>query len=185
MTKPTLRRQLLAARASLTPAQATALSAGVVRGLEDFLAARSSRQVFSFVAHRGEPDLAALPSHVPATFGLPVIASERGGMAFHAWRPGEPLVKNRYGIFEPEAHAAGLTPDAATLILVPSVALDRHGARLGYGGGYYDRFLAKINGATVAGVAFERFVLHELPAEPHDLRVTWIATELGVRACDP
>ena len=64
-------------------------------------------------------------------------------------------------------------------MLVPAIALDRHGARLGYGGGFYDRFLA-VSAAVPVGVVFEALLLPRLPREAHDRLVAHIVTERGV-----
>jgi 5-formyltetrahydrofolate cyclo-ligase len=84
-------------------------------------------------------------------------------------RPGE------FAIREPASHCAALEPSALDLVLVPGVAFDRHGRRLGRGKGFYDRLLVLIKGAT-CGVSFDEQVVDEIPVEPHDVRLNCILT---------
>lgn len=91
-------------------------------------------------------------------------------------RPGDPLVPDRYGIPAPGADHAALPPEDLDLILVPALCYDRTRARLGQGGGYYDRFLARTPSFTV-GLCRDRLLQDVLPTEPHDRRVDLVLTE--------
>ena len=71
--------------------------------------------------------------------------------------------------------------DAIDAILVPGIAFDRQGRRLGHGGGYYDRLLAETRGAVVLGVGFECQLESGIPEETHDQRVQGVVTEQGIR----
>jgi 5-formyltetrahydrofolate cyclo-ligase len=89
------------------------------------------------------------------------------------------LEKNSYGIFEPLATAPTIFPEEVDLILIPGVACDRRGYRLGYGGGFFDRMLASPVWATVPtiGIVFDFAFLDELPVEPWDQPLSGICTE--------
>jgi 5-formyltetrahydrofolate cyclo-ligase len=89
-----------------------------------------------------------------------------------------------HGIPEPRADRARVAFDAIDFVLTPGVAFDRTGARLGYGGGYYDRLLPLLPAAAprVAG-AFETQIVERVPVAPHDMRVHWIVTELRTIDC--
>jgi 5-formyltetrahydrofolate cyclo-ligase len=77
------------------------------------------------------------------------------------------------GVFAKRAKAEDID-----LVLVPGLAFDENGYRLGYGGGWYDRFTTKLrNGVKLAGLAYEEQVVRSLPAEPHDLRLDMIITD--------
>jgi 5-formyltetrahydrofolate cyclo-ligase len=93
----------------------------------------------------------------------------------------ESLVASRYGVREPPAGSAteALGPDV--LVLVPGVAFDVLGARLGRGGGVWDRTLAAAPGAAVMGVGYELQVIERLPCEPHDVPLDALSTEAGIR----
>ncbi len=87
------------------------------------------------------------------------------------------LVLAAYGIREPRPEAPRVHLNEIDALLVPAVAFDRRGFRLGYGGGFYDRFLARLPEDTLRiGVAFDEQLLDELPREPHDEPVDFIVT---------
>ncbi len=185
--KRELRRTLLSRRRAIPAGAHAAASAAMVAHLARFLRDGAFETVLWFLPHKNEPDLRALPALLPTLrCGLPVVREERGEMRFFRWKSGEALVSSRYGIDEPDrGTAAELTPDAKTAILVPAVALDRRGFRLGYGGGYYDRYLAAHPSAETIGVAFEALIVADLPEEAHDRPVRWLASEAGVLKSSP
>ena len=90
------------------------------------------------------------------------------------YRPGM-LHKGSYDIMEPEGNDT-VEPQVLDLILVPGVAFDRHGNRLGRGKGFYDRFLAQTRATTIA-VCFDCQLVEHIPTEPHDLPAQFIATK--------
>jgi len=85
------------------------------------------------------------------------------------------LQLGRFGIREPAEHCADLTISRLDLLLVPGVAFDLHGRRLGRGKGFYDQLLAVASGTT-CGVAFDEQIVKEIPVEPHDIFVDCILT---------
>ena len=110
--------------------------------------------------------------------GLPVVVGRRRPLTFRVWAPGEALVDGRFGIPTPPADAPEVVPG---LLLVPMLAFDDAGYRLGYGGGFYDRTLARLRAlgpATVAvGVAFAAQRVDRVPHHDHDQPLDWIVTE--------
>ncbi|MDP2620848.1 MAG: 5-formyltetrahydrofolate cyclo-ligase [Hyphomicrobiales bacterium] len=110
---------------------------------------------------------------------LPVIAKRGERLIFRRWAPGEPLADGRAGIPIPPEDAPVVEPE---VLLVPLLAFDREGYRLGYGGGYYDRTLTALRrqGPILAiGLAF---AVQEIPAGPrldYDARLDWVLTEEG------
>ena len=87
----------------------------------------------------------------------------------------EDLALNRWGIREPRATAV-IDPDEFDLVLVPGLAFTRDGARLGMGGGYYDRWLAHTNAKTL-GICAEAFLVTQIPLTPNDVTVDAVVTE--------
>lgn len=109
--------------------------------------------------------------------GLPVSGPRGTALVFRDWDPQAPMAAGRYGIREPAEGRAVLRP---SLLLVPLLAFDRSGHRLGYGAGYYDRTLDALRdgGAVVAvGVAFAAQEMPAVPVDGHDERLDWIVTE--------
>ncbi|MDX2224805.1 MAG: 5-formyltetrahydrofolate cyclo-ligase [Rhodospirillaceae bacterium] len=114
------------------------------------------------------------------TLALPVAGAAGTTLRFRRWRPGEPLVPGPFGTSHPPETAAIVRPD---VLLVPLVAFDRAGQRLGYGAGYYDRTIAalKANGPLIAwGLAYEDQEVGAIPAGPHDVRLDGVITERRV-----
>jgi 5-formyltetrahydrofolate cyclo-ligase len=110
---------------------------------------------------------------------LPITPPRGLALSFRAWAPGAALRAGPMGTSEP-AEGAALTPD---WLLVPLLAFDRAGRRLGYGGGYYDCTLAALPGAKAIGIAYAGQELAEVPAGLRDFRLPLIATEAGVIIC--
>ncbi len=146
------------------------------------------RAILGYHPIAGEPDLlplyAALRGRGIRIF-LPV-AGTAGEMRFHLWEEGRALRIGRHKIPEPEAAAPlfDAALDQPALMLVPALAVDARGYRLGYGAGYYDRYLAAHPQIYTCGLVFSDFISKaELPSESHDIRLHWIVTEDGVFRC--
>jgi 5-formyltetrahydrofolate cyclo-ligase len=102
-----------------------------------------------------------------------------GPLTVHAWD--SPRERHAFGFRQPDRMAPEVDPGIMDVVLVPGLAFDRHGRRLGYGKGYYDELLTRIPAAdALVGVTLERFLLAEVPVEAHDHSMTHIATEGGV-----
>jgi 5-formyltetrahydrofolate cyclo-ligase len=112
---------------------------------------------------------------------LPVVVAKKQPLVFRAWRPGDPLEQGVFGTLHPQPKREVLQPDA---LIVPLLAVDEEGWRLGYGGGFYDRTLeglrAKKN-VTAVGVGFNGQLVPEIPHGPGDQRLDWLLTDK--RAC--
>lgn len=109
---------------------------------------------------------------------LPVTPAPGETLTFRRWQPGAVLLPGRLGT----QHTDGpeFRPD---MLLVPLLAFDRAGRRLGYGAGYYDRTLAGLPGAPAIGCAFAAQETDEVPAGPNDARLAAVATERGIIDC--
>ncbi len=113
---------------------------------------------------------------------LPETPRRGGTLRFRRWTPGDVLVREPFGTFAPLGTPSGepMTPD---FIIVPLLAFDRAGRRLGYGGGYYDRTLRALPAARRIGAAFAIQEVEEVPAGPCDVRLPAVATEDGIIPC--
>lgn len=113
---------------------------------------------------------------------LPVIQGKGRPLQFRAWRPGDPMDSGVWGIAEPKVASPEVEPD---VVLVPLLAFDCLGWRLGYGGGYYDRTLAALRGRkniTAVGLAYEGQEVAAVPHLDYDQRLDWVLTPSGARA---
>ncbi len=125
--------------------------------------------------------LAAL-AKAGAAIALPRMMTRHGPARFLSWPAGAPLSPDAFGVPSPPAES----PDSAPrLILVPLLAFDRRGGRLGQGGGHYDRILAdlKPQGVLAVGLAFAGQEVDDIPQGPLDQRLDWIVTERGAAPC--
>ena len=114
------------------------------------------------------------------TLCLPVVAAPDRALVFRRWRPGDTLVPAGFGTSEPKATAEKIEPD---ILLVPLLAFDRRGHRLGYGGGFYDRTLAAARGARrilAIGVAYAAQEMAEVPTDSDDQPLDMIVTDKGL-----
>ena len=143
--------------------------------------------MLSFLAFRNEIDLSPLFERWPDKRWLvPRIVedtSARPYLALHTCDPGQ-LVRHRFGMLEPAADLPVVDPATLDMVLVPGVAFDRRGERLGFGGGYYDRFLPTTPALRV-GIAFDQCLAEELPCGKHDQRMDWVATPTEIIHCAP
>ncbi len=99
-----------------------------------------------------------------------------------AWRQIESLadlLPARYGIPEPRANCPMLWPDSSSVVLVPGIAFTRNGDRIGYGAGYFDRFLAESPGISI-GLGYDFQIVDRIPVEPHDVPVHIVVTESAI-----
>jgi len=112
------------------------------------------------------------------TLTLPVVVAKKSPLHFREWRAGDALVVHSFGMHEPSEHARTVTPD---VLLVPLLAFDARGTRLGYGGGFYDRTLHALAKKRAIGVAFAGQQVDVLPSHAHDHPLEAVITEKGVR----
>ena len=144
-----------------------------------------AKVVLGYSATNSEVDpagaLAALRSS-GATIVLPRIVGV-GALTLHAVDQLEGLEHGPHGIRQPSMDAPQIAPDTVELVIVPGVAFDPHGTRVGYGGGHYDRLLASMPSATRVGVAFDEQVVGAIAHEPHDMHVHAVVTPTRVLRC--
>jgi 5,10-methenyltetrahydrofolate synthetase len=180
--KLALRREVLALRNALAPDARAAASAAIARrvaALPEFAAART---VLLTLAFRSEWNTLLLVHAALAeskTVVVPRVDRQTRMLELHSIAdPDRDVVPGHLDIPEPLLARPRVPRDAIDFVLVPGVAFDLEGRRLGYGGGYYDRLLPLLSprAARVAG-AFEIQIVERVPAAPHDVRVDAIVTE--------
>ncbi len=137
----------------------------------------SAQTILAYFSFRQEPDLSPLFIDSSQRWGFSRCV--RDALSWHIWQPGYALKKGKYGIFEPPSSAPQLEPTEVDLILVPAVACDQRGYRLGYGGGFYDRMFSSGEWASkpTVGIVFDFAYLPQLPIDRWDKPLKAICTE--------
>ena len=185
-SKTQLRQSFMEIRESLSPQDVERKSDKLIYNLRKLISEFEPHQIFLYRSHKNEPILDRLKEVLSfeCSFALPKIQSFKDGkMAFYPWKSNDPLKLNKIGLEEPSVLADVLTPDSKTVVCVPAVALDRNGVRMGYGGGFYDRFFEEYPNAIMVGVVFEDFLVKELPLEAWDVPMNYVCTDASVIHC--
>jgi 5-formyltetrahydrofolate cyclo-ligase len=188
--KSALRKRIREHRRSLEQDQKTQFDNAILIGLTTLLARLRPASIACFWPFDGEPDLRAamdLMQRDGIRLALPVIHDSPSGpdMTFRSWDPRVPMVPNRYGIPEPGG-TGEVRLTEIDLILLPLVAWDPFGVRLGMGAGFYDRALqpfAQEASPYRVGVAYQLQKVTRLPSEPWDIRLHGVLSESGWFEC--
>ena len=177
--KAALRRRLEARRAAVGPDAQIALNDALAQVLRDVRG-----RVLSFYWPMGsEADPRPALAAWGGAFCLPVVTGRGVPLLFREWRQGDGLQSGPFGTSQPAADAPELTPD---LLIVPLLGFDSAGNRLGYGGGFYDRTLARLRAlgpVCAIGLGFAAQHVGAMPTEPTDQRLDMIVTEQGSTTC--
>lgn len=183
--KKRLRQQALARRQAMPTAAQHVASEAVARHFADHPILSFCQSVAGYHAIRAE--LNVLPvlevvTRLDRPTALPRIVAADKTLTFHRWQAGDTLEYDPLGIKVPPADAEAFVPE---LVLVPLVAFDSEGGRLGYGGGYYDRTITKLRNESgqpplFIGVAYNLQEVEYIPTEPQDEPLDGILTDLGV-----
>ncbi|HEX7329627.1 MAG TPA: 5-formyltetrahydrofolate cyclo-ligase [Casimicrobiaceae bacterium] len=180
--KEALRAQIVAARLALPPHEHAVRSQAIAEDLTALASWQRARAVLLTLPVRGEWDASLVARAALATGKMVVLPRVDAPARMLALHRVDDLVRDiaagRHGIPEPRAECALIAPGDIDWVLVPGVAFDAHGHRLGYGGGYYDRLLPLLapEVARVAG-AFDLQIVDAVPHAAHDLPVDAIVTE--------
>ncbi|WP_041318002.1 5-formyltetrahydrofolate cyclo-ligase [Hyphomicrobium nitrativorans] len=185
--KKDLRRRAKAVRSEAF-AKAGAATAETIAGHGIAFAGRNAPAIVSgFLGIGDEIDLTPLMTRLESEgyrLALPVMEGKGKPLVFRAWSPGEPLGETMWGIREPLPTAETVDPD---IVLGPLLAFDSRGYRLGYGGGFYDRTLARLRALkpiVSIGIAFDEQRVDAVPHVDYDERLDWILTPSGPLKCE-
>ncbi|GAB3730852.1 5-formyltetrahydrofolate cyclo-ligase [Luteimonas pelagia] len=186
-----LRGALRARRRAIPPAERISAAEALAARLASLAFSPARGHVAGYWAMDGEIALHAWQLQLPAeaTYCLPVL-NEDGRLRFAPWRPGDPLVANRFGIPEPDLPPSRMLPaDAMTLVVMPLVGFDDRGHRLGMGAGWYDRtFAGRLDAPAppwLVGAAFATQQVDDLEARPWDVPVDAVCTERATHLFTP
>lgn len=178
--KDRLRKVLYTRRAAASKLDTGEAGALLADRIASFLGSSASvRTISAFLPIRTEIDTMPTIERLSgggATVVLPTIVGDSPDLVFRTWGPGDPLAKGAFDVQEPLATAEERDP---TTLIIPLLAFDRAGYRLGYGGGYYDRAIERLkkNGPVLAiGIAYDAQEVVHVPRESHDERLNAIVT---------
>jgi 5-formyltetrahydrofolate cyclo-ligase len=185
MTKATPRKEALLRRDAL-PALARAAAAEAIAARALPVEVKPGAVVSGYSPMKSEINPLPLMqsfANAGARLALPVVDGRGKPLIMRAWNFGEPLDTGRWGIREPKPQAPEVFPD---ILIVPLLAFDRTGHRIGYGAGYYDMTIAKLRAmkpVVAIGLAFAAQEISEVPFTPRDARLDLVLTERGVIDC--
>jgi 5-formyltetrahydrofolate cyclo-ligase len=137
--------------------------------------------ILLYKAFASEISLESLPENLPDIQFLTTRVANNQTLTLHDFSSA--TVKNRFGILEPPPNTPEFAPDTVDIALIPGLAFTPHGGRLGYGGGFYDRLLPQLRpDCLLVGVTHSGLLLPDIPLEPHDVAMHFLALETGVVA---
>lgn len=181
--KAALRRRLLKARRAIPEQAWRQKSDRICAHLQSWPAFQQARGILAYWSFRNEPDLSPLMD-TQRLWGLPRCVGKE--MVWHQWQGADRLQPGQFGIAEPSPTAPTISAAQVDLILVPAVACDKAGYRLGYGGGFYDRMLSQPQWRAKVAVAiiFDDARLPTVPRDAWDRPLRGVCSEAGLYRCD-
>lgn len=179
--KSALRRQLLHSRHAVPQAEREAIHQAICQRVLSSEPYQNAGTIFAYWSTADEIDTHAIIADALRQGKRVCVPKCMPGHRMEPRQIGseEDLTEETFGIPEPGVHCAVIPPEEIQLCLVPALACDASGARLGYGGGFYDRFLPKTPAYRMALCAQDR-ILEAIPVQEHDIRCNCIVTETEV-----
>ena len=183
--KERLRKRVLAMRMGLDRDQAKVSGQAILERVLGLEAYRRAKLVHTYVSSKeNEVDTRALICTCLAQgkrVAVPVVMPGTKTLSHALIDDLDQLVVGPWGLAQPDPATATWLPAAARidLIVVPGLAFDRRGQRIGWGGGYYDRFLAQVQTVKI-GLCYDELVLDCIPGEPHDIPVDMVVAETAI-----
>ncbi|MET0285081.1 MAG: 5-formyltetrahydrofolate cyclo-ligase [Polyangiales bacterium] len=184
--KEELRKRVAALRRTLVADTRALYAARMVELLAAHPAFTAARTVLAYSALRFEIDPRGAVERAWAqgkTVALPRTLQETRALALHVYREGDVLEEGGFVIQEPLPTSPVLDPAEVDVVLVPGLAFDQRGHRLGFGQGFYDRLLPRCTNAVRIGLCFDLSMLVEVPNAAHDAPVDFVISEKRTIAC--
>lgn len=186
ISKSALRKQLLKIRSELPAEYCRTADRAILQNLLAMAEYRQADTIFTYVSTKEEVDTRNLLEHALSqkkTVAVPRCL-EKGIMKAYRITHLEELHPGKYGILEPSEECEELRPWEIDLAVIPCVACSRNGIRLGYGGGYYDRYLPQTSACKIV-LCRQQMLWDNVPQEPHDCPVDMVITETGIFTKNP
>lgn len=184
-SKTALRSTLRHRRRSLSAAAQHAAAQAISQTVLNLPPWTDAQRIALYLASDGEIDtsaLARLARDGGKQLFLPVIGNDKS-LTFARWNTQDTLLINRFSIPEPPIGAQRCPVSELDIIFLPVVGWDKHGGRLGMGGGYYDRTLADVSRPVLVGLAHDIQRVEHIPRESWDISLDYIATDAGLHHC--
>jgi 5-formyltetrahydrofolate cyclo-ligase len=184
MDKHSLRQKALEQRRQWTPLEIQERSEQLAMRFARIARVPDTKWVATYLAMPGEADPFAIGEHLRRSgYELAVPAYDVNQQVYRMvqYPPGSMLVRGRHGVFEPD-DAVPVSADQIGMMLVPGLAFDRKGNRLGYGQGHYDQMLIRGFSRSLIkiGLVFDELLLDSIPAEDHDIKMDLVVTDQQV-----
>lgn len=183
--KMALRKQMRAVRAALPAKACDARSAQITEHLLSLEELKRATTVLTFASIGNEVRTGALMSamwDVGKRVVLPLVVQSE--LELRLVDRGTSLIEGPYSVPRPPERAETVEPDAVEFAVVPALAVDPQGYRIGYGGGYYDRLLPRLGHACSCAVAYDFQLIAEVPTLPFDVAVDLVVTDVRVIRTD-
>ena len=184
MTKQTLRADIATRVKNLSPIYCKEADDAICRWVVQSDIYEKAQTIFCYVGTEREIDTMRL-IHIMMRDGKKLavpLCVEKGVMEARRIEGMGDLVSGRYGILEPRLECPVVPPEELDLVIVPCCTGNARGERLGYGGGYYDRYLAKAKCPTML-LCRHQLERDDIPMQPHDVRMDYLITERGMVEC--
>ena len=185
MTKQTIRAEMSARVKNLSPVYCREADEAICRWVLQSAQYREAKTVFCYVGTEREIDTMAILRTAlrdGKTLAVPLCMPERGIMEARRIGGLGDLVSGRYGILAPRLDCPPVSPEELDLVIAPCCTGNARGQRLGYGGGYYDRYLPLTTCPTML-LCRHQLERDDLPLESHDVLLDYFVTERGVTDC--
>ena len=175
--KKQLRERCFVIRKSLGAETRAKASLSICRNIASWDIFQQSQTILTYMPIKTEANPTSLLRLYPQkNWVIPRIIPEEGHrMVFHPYDLNH-LIRHPFGMAEPSPDLPVIKPEGIELTLAPGLAFDRRGFRLGYGGGYFDRFLENFKGVSV-GITFHVLLLDTIPHAAYDIPMHWVVTE--------
>ena len=183
LDKKIIRQTVLKQRHAFAVAEKTPAEQRMLKFLLCWEVFIQAKTIHIFISKTDEPDTTLIIESAwesGKTVAVPCVLPDTFELFHSQLNSFEDLCSGSLGVLEPSTEVrVELTPESFDLVIIPGVAFDRHGGRLGYGKGYYDRFLEETSAFRLA-IAFDFQVIKNVPTEKHDMMMNGILTETGI-----
>jgi len=179
--KQEIREKLLYKRTTQSPRDKKPKDKKIVESIESLPEFQKAKKILIYMAINGEVDTTDLFEKYKEEkqFILPRVNIENTTLTLYHIKSLEDLEKGTFRIPEPSQDLEKVKPEEIDLAIIPGIAFAKNGHRIGYGGGFYDKLLKKINCPTI-GIAYEFQIIETIPTEDHDEKTNILITENNI-----